>query len=106
MALWTFPNFEDQEKVLRLIKGVKQQVQLEILKLSEGDIDKIRDLVGLALEGYFTPYICKGLESCPYIPESCKDKVLEIVMAHSNKVVLQNLPITSFNFRARERKKA
>ena len=74
-----FPNFNDQEKVLRLIRGLKQQVQLEILKLSEGCIDRIRELVGLALDGYFTPYICKGLESCPYIPDECKEEVLKII---------------------------
>jgi len=83
MLAVTFPNFKDQEEALRLIRGLKQQVQLEILKLCEGSIDKIKELVGLALEGYFTPFICTGLGSCPYIPESCKDEVLKIVMAHS-----------------------
>jgi len=53
------------------------------MRARESSIDKIKELVGLALEGYFTPYVCKGLESCPYIPESCKDEVLKIVMAHS-----------------------
>ena len=74
-----FPDFKDQEKVLILIGGLKQHIQLEILKLSEGDIEKIRELVGLALEGYFNPYICKGLDSCPYIPDECKDKVIEVI---------------------------
>lgn len=83
MLAVTFPNFDDQERALRLIKGLKQQVQLEILKLCEGSIDKIIELVGLALEGYFTPYVCTGLGSCPYIPESCKDEVLKLVMTHS-----------------------
>ena len=79
MLAVTFPDFRDQEKVMRLIRGLKQQVQLEILKLSEGDINKIQELVGLALEGYFTPYVCKGLESCPYIPDECKEEVLAII---------------------------
>ena len=74
-----FPDFTDQEKVLRFIRGLKQQVQLEILKLSEGCIDSIQELVGLALDGYFTPYVCKGLESCPYIPIECKEEVLAML---------------------------
>jgi hypothetical protein len=54
-------------------------VQLEILKLSEGDGSQIDYLVDKALVGFFSVYICTGLKSCPCIPDQCRDKVLKII---------------------------
>jgi len=74
-----FPNFEDQEYVLERIQGFKQQVQLEILKRSQGDINKIDILCEQAIGGCFDVIICKGLDGCPYIPKECLGKVKRII---------------------------
>lgn len=74
-----FPDFEDQEYVLERICGFKQQVQLEILKQSGGDITKIDFLCERALGGCFNVYICHGLDECPHIPAQCLEEVKKII---------------------------
>ena len=74
-----FPDLGDQEYVLERIGRFKQQVQMEILKRSAGDISKIDVLVEQALGGCFNVFICKGLKGCPFIPEECLDDVKRII---------------------------
>jgi ParB family chromosome partitioning protein len=74
-----FPSFEDQKYVLNRIKGFKQQVQLEILKQSRGDIDKIEELCDKAIDGCFNITICHGLDNCPYIPSQCLEEVKRMI---------------------------
>ena len=50
---------EDQEYVLGEISGFNQRTQQEIIKRSDGDINKIRSLVEQALEGAFDIHMCK-----------------------------------------------
>ena len=65
---------EDQETVLEAIAGFKQNVQLEILKRSGGNLDKIHDLREQAMEGAFSVRTCKeGL--CFDMPEEWKTRV-------------------------------
>jgi ParB family chromosome partitioning protein len=63
-----FPQ-EEQEEVLEKIGGFKQQIQLEMIKRSGGDLSKLEKLREQALEGAFDTRLCKGLEDCPFIPE-------------------------------------
>ena len=58
----------EQEAVLEGIGGFKQQIQLEIIKRSGGDLSKIAELREHALEGAFDTRICHGLHDCPFIP--------------------------------------
>lgn len=74
-----FPSFEDQEYVYERIMGFKQQVQLEILKRSNGDIDEIDKLCEQALGGFFKVAICRGIEKCPFIPQECLSEVKRII---------------------------
>lgn len=91
MLAHVFPKFDDQEYVLEMIGRFKQQIQLEIIKLSGGDISKIEELVEQALGGCFGVQICKGLDSCPYIPDDCREEVLQVIKANRMKSDLQDL---------------
>jgi len=74
-----FPSFDDQEYVLLRIRGFKQQVQLEILKRSEGNIAKIDMLCEQALGGCFNIIICRGIDECPYIPDECLEEIKRLI---------------------------
>ena len=74
-----FESFEDQEYVFGKISGFKQQIQLEILKQSNGDISKIDLLCQQALGGCFSIFVCHGLDSCPHIPKECLEKVKRVI---------------------------
>ena len=74
-----FPSFEDQEYVFERISGFKQQVQLEILKRSDGEITKIDLLCQQALGGCFNIFVCRGLDNCPHIPKEYLEKVKKII---------------------------
>lgn len=67
-------NQEDQERVLQQIGGFRQNIQVEIMKRSEGDLEKISELKQLALEGAFDTVMCKeGL--CFQMPEELKEEI-------------------------------
>ncbi|MHA1338364.1 MAG: ParB/RepB/Spo0J family partition protein [Promethearchaeota archaeon] len=59
---------EEQEEVLEKIGGFKQQIQLEMIKRSKGDLSKLDFLKEQALEGAFDVYSCRGLDDCQFIP--------------------------------------
>lgn len=65
---------EDHEKVLEQIGAFRQNIQVEIMKRSEGDLTKVSELRQLALEGAFDTVMCKeGL--CFEMPEELKNEV-------------------------------
>jgi len=88
-----FPDFTEQEYVLERIGKFKQQVQMEILKRSGGDISKIDTLVEQALGGCFSIFICKGLKSCPYIPTDCLEEVLLLIDKYESTIEKNSLDI-------------
>ena len=86
----TFKDVEDQEKVLDKIGGFKQGVQLEIIKRSGGDLDKIQDLRESALDGAFDTKICHGLEECSFIPAELKEKIMKEIDMFKEKESFKN----------------
>jgi len=68
----TFPP-EEQEEVLEKIGSFTQKVQLEMLKRSEGDLDRMDSLKEQAMEGEFDVHICRGLRECKFIPEGQRE---------------------------------
>lgn len=70
---------EVQEEVLDRIGGFKQQIQLEMIKRSGGDVSKLEHLREQALEGAFDTRLCKGLEDCPFIPRELLEPVKKAV---------------------------
>jgi hypothetical protein len=86
-----FQDSEEQEYVLKQIEGFTRQVQIEILKRSNGNIDKIDELRAQALGGCFNLIICKGLERCPYVPQECLEYVKRIISAKPQPIKVGNL---------------
>jgi len=70
---------EVQEQVLDRIGGFKQQIQLEMLKRSGGDLGTLEHLREQALEGAFDTHLCKGLDNCPYIPRELLEPVKKAI---------------------------
>ena len=91
-----FPSFEDQEYVLERLHGFKQQVQLEILKRSQGDIGKIDMLCDQALGGCFNIFMCRGLDGCPLIPKQCLEEVKRTISEAKKKdpSLTESVPVT------------
>ena len=80
-------TFQDKEDVLRayeMISGFRQEVQKEILKRCEGDIEALPDLVRQAQEGLFDIHICGGLHECDFIPLELRGAVEEAVEAYKS----------------------
>jgi ParB family transcriptional regulator, chromosome partitioning protein len=74
----TFSSPEEQEEAIEKIGGFKQNIQLEILNRSGGDITKLTDLKEEALEGAFDTRMCKeGL--CFEMPEEIKFRIKEML---------------------------
>lgn len=75
----TFSSPEDQERVLENIGGFKQNIQLEMIKRSGGDLDNISDLREQALDGAFDTHVCHGLDDCNFIPDELKEPLKEAI---------------------------
>lgn len=60
---------QEAKQVYNKISGFKQSVQQEILKRSEGNIERIDDLVADAMEGAFDVRRCGGKFRCEIIRE-------------------------------------
>jgi ParB family chromosome partitioning protein len=74
----TFESSKAQEDALRQIGGFKQSIQVEILKRSEGDLNKLSELRAAAMEGAFDVRSCsEGL--CFEMPEELKAEVKRII---------------------------
>ena len=70
---------DEQEEVLDGIGGFKQQIQLEMIKRSGGDVDKLEELKEQALEGAFDTHLCRSIDKCPFIPEELIEPVKEAI---------------------------
>ena len=70
---------EQQEDVLDKIGGFKQQIQLEMIKRSGGDLGKLEGLKGQALEGALDVRLCRGLDECPFMPPELRGLVKSAV---------------------------
>ena len=71
-----FPDKEQQPEVLEKIRGFRQDIQLDILKKSSGNLDSIDALAEQAREGAFNLRTCReGL--CFEMPEEWKRDVWE-----------------------------
>jgi len=78
----TFENEEDQEEVYEEIAGFTQEVQVEILKRSGGDVKAISELGDQAHEGLFNVKMCRdGL--CFMLPEEVKREI-KLVLGKPN----------------------
>jgi len=76
---------DKQEEVLERIGGFKQQVQLEIIKRSGGDVGKLEDLRVRALEGAFDTHLCRSLNDCQFIPKELIEPVKEAIKNFNEK---------------------
>lgn len=82
---------EQQEDVLREIGRFKGRDQEEILKRSGGDLDKIPELTGQALEGAFSIRRCQeGL--CFDMPEEWKSEIKRLLSEDNQPQHLQVQP--------------
>jgi len=70
---------EEQEDVVNRIGGFKQQIQLEMIKRSGGDLSKLDGLRTQALEGAFDTRVCRGLDECPFIPYELRGLIIDAV---------------------------
>lgn len=70
---------EEQKKVLDRIGGFKQQIQFEMIRRSDGDVNKLVDLREQALEGAFDTRVCRGLDMCVFIPLELRETVKDAV---------------------------
>jgi len=74
----TFSSPEEQEEALEEIGGFKQSIQLEIIKRSDGNLEKLMELKDQALEGAFDTRMCReGL--CFLMPAEMKDEIRKIL---------------------------
>lgn len=70
---------EEQEGVVNRIGGFKQQIQLEMIKRSGGDLSKLDGLRTQALEGAFDTHVCRGLDECSFIPYELRGLIIDAV---------------------------
>jgi ParB family chromosome partitioning protein len=78
----TFPDRSDAERVFKEIEGFKQGVQVQIIRESLGNVDRVPELKARALEGAFNTRVCrgvKGVHMCDVIPEDRAEDVLRLV---------------------------
>ena len=80
----SFKSPEEQERVLEAISGFKQDIQLKILKQSEGNLSQISNLKEKALQGAFNTVICHGIGDCAFIPEKLREPVRRMIENSKN----------------------
>ncbi|MDH3366062.1 MAG: ParB/RepB/Spo0J family partition protein [Thermoplasmata archaeon] len=73
---------EDQMEAWTKTKGFKQQIQLDILRGSNGDIGRLDELVDQAVDGKLDRHICKGFEDCQFIPKELIGKICDEIQKH------------------------
>lgn len=76
---------EEQEEVLDKIGGFNQQIQLEMIKRSGGNVEKLDELKELALEGAFDTPLCRGLDECNFIPEELIKPLKEAIKSFKDE---------------------
>lgn len=75
----------EQEEALEEIDGFKQSIQLEMIKRSGGDLDKLSELKEPALGGAFDIHMCKGIDECSLIPDELKKPLKEAIKRSKSK---------------------
>jgi len=72
-------TFRGQEaiEVYEKIAGFKQSVQEEILRRSDGDMEKINDLVIEAQEGAFNIHMCGGRYGCEVVKDIIRGEITQ-----------------------------
>jgi len=66
---------EKQEEAYEMLKGFKQSIQIEMIKRSGGNINKMDGLKEDALAGAFDVHVCHGLDDCSFIPEKLREPI-------------------------------
>jgi len=74
-----FPNQEEQPIGLGIIEGFNQRVQLQMLKLSEGNLSNLERTKELALSGVFDIKMCNGIDKCPLIPAELRVQINSMI---------------------------
>lgn len=74
----TFTSPDEQLEAFDDIKGFTGKTQNEILKLSEGDISKIPDLVERAMKGEFNAIMCHD-GFCALMSNRLKERISELI---------------------------
>jgi ParB family chromosome partitioning protein len=81
----SFKSPEEQERVLEAISGFKQDIQLKIIKQSEGNLSQISNLKEKALQGAFNTVICHGIEDCTFIPKRLREPIRQMIEKEKNE---------------------
>jgi ParB family chromosome partitioning protein len=81
----TFKSPDEQERVLEAIGGFKQDVQLKIIRESDGNLSEISNLKERALKGAFNTVICHGIEDCGFIPEKLREPIRRMIENSKNE---------------------
>jgi hypothetical protein len=82
----TFNSPEEQEAALAEIGSFKQSIQLEIIKRSGGNLDKISELKEEAMEGAFNTITCRdGL--CPIMSHELKAQIKKILVKNKDEEI-------------------
>ena len=81
----SFKSPAEQERVLEAISGFKQDIQLKIIKQSEGNLSQISNLKEKALQGAFNTVICRGIGDCTFIPEKLREPIRRMIENSRNE---------------------
>ena len=81
----TFKSPDEQERVLEAIGGFKQDVQLKIIRESDGNLSQISNLKEKALQGAFNTVICHGIEDCGFIPKKLREPIRRMIENSKNE---------------------
>jgi hypothetical protein len=68
--------------VYQQIRPFKQDIEVQIIKQSEGDVRRVPELVTEAVSGAFNKRVCRGLNGefmCEFIPEGLAQEVIDLV---------------------------
>lgn len=76
---------EEQEEVIDRIGGFKQDIQLEMLRRSGGNVSELEELRTQAFEGAFDTRICRGIDECQFIPEELQDNIKGMIRDYNKK---------------------
>ncbi len=68
----TFTDKGEMLTVYDKTSGFTQQVQMEIIRQSKGDLRSIDQLVEKAHEGIFSVHRCRGVDDCSFVPQWIK----------------------------------
>lgn len=78
----TFDEPADIQRAYKQIQGFSQDIQVQIIRESGGDIRQIPELVLQAQAGAFNVRVCRGLAGklmCEFIPTELAEEVIQLV---------------------------